>query len=62
MAAAPAAPARRLGEGSLYEKLLAKEIREDRSRLLQALRFIVSRGFFADEGGKGGEPGVDATT
>ena len=42
-AAAPAAPR----APSLYEKLLAREIREDRSRLCQALRFFVQRDFFA---------------
>ena len=45
-APAPAAASKPVG-GSLYEKLLAKEIREDRSRLLQALRFFVTRGFFS---------------
>ena len=47
--AKPPLPATSAGGSSLYERLLAKDIREDRSRLLQAIRFFVSRGFFAEQ-------------
>ena len=47
-AAKPAAAvsAKAAGGSSLYEKLLTKEIRGDRSRLLQAMRFFVKNQFF----------------
>ena len=39
-------------EPSLLEKLLAKDIRAEHSRLLQCMRFIVANNFLQDVGSK----------
>ena len=41
-----------LREPSLLEKLLAKDIRAEHSRLLQCMRFIVANNFLQDVGSK----------
>lgn len=53
----PTAPSSQPHKPSLYEKLLAKDIREDRSRLLQALRFFVQQNFFIAAAAKSGAQG-----